>query len=173
MAIFSILSSWTSLPRSCFRLVCSLLLLSLTRFGTIVLTLSQLSRSLYSPKCTESPRQLVFSATNNVSTTPRDHRTEIIARLRGQEIHVPDVYYIYTDWVTKVHPDVEVLRNHLEGYFQRFISTESQRKKQRRVDNGLCVGYFWTHVEPEKFIVLGELVAWVSHFWLFNDPLLT
>jgi hypothetical protein len=41
------------------------------------------------------------------------------------------------------------------------------------VDNGLCVGYFWTHVEPEKFIVLGELVAWVSQFWLFGDSLLT
>jgi hypothetical protein len=83
------------------------------------------------------------------------------------------VNYIYTDWVAKVHPDVPVLREHLEGYFQKFISTESQRKKQRRVDNGLCTGYFWTHVEPERFIVLGELVAWVNFFGPFCCPPLT
>ena len=139
----------------------------------IVLTLSQLSRPLYALERTESPRQLVPSATKNGSSKPCDHRTEIIARLRGQEIHVPDVYYIYTDWLSKVHPDVQVLRDHLEGYFQEFISTESQRRKQRRVDNGLCVGYFWTHVEPEKFIVLGELVAWVDPFYHSDSSLLT
>lgn len=149
------------------------LLLPLTSFGTTILTSFQLSRSLYTYECTKSPRQLVSSATDNVSTTPRDHRTEIIARLRGQEIHVPDVHYIYTGWIAKVHPGVQVLRDHLEGYFQKFISTESQRKKQRRVDNGLCVGYFWAHVEPEKFIVLGELVAWVNRLCLFDGSLLT
>ncbi|CAN9211212.1 unnamed protein product [Alternaria alternata] len=147
MTILSILSSWTSLPISYLRI---------------------LSRPLYAPERTESPRQLVPSATKNGSSKPCDHRTEIIARLRGQEIYVPDVYYIYTDWLSKVHPDVQVLRDHLEGYFQEFISTESQRRKQRRVDNGLCVGYLWTRVEPEKFIVLGELVAW---FFFWDDEI--
>ena len=173
MTILSILSSWTSLPISYLRIVCFLVSYLLVISVNIVLTLSQLSRPLYAPERTESPRQLVPSATKNGSSKPCDHRTEIIARLRGQEIHVPDVYYIYTDWLSKVHPDVQVLRDHLEGYFQEFISTESQRRKQRRVDNGLCVGYFWTHVEPEKFIVLGELVAWVDPFYHSDSSLLT
>ena len=142
-------------------------------FVTIVLTLFQLSRSLYTPDCTELSRQFFSSTNNDVSTKPRDHRTEIIARLRGQEIHAPDVYYIYTDWVAKVNPGVQLLRDHLEGYFRKFITTESQRKKQRRVDNGLCVGYFWTHVEPKKFIVLGELVAWVHKSCPLDRSLLT
>lgn len=114
------------------------------------------------PEFTDSSKQLASSTVKEAPTKPGDHRTRIIARLRDQEIHVPDVHYIYTDWAAKVHPDVLVLRQHLEGYFQTFISTESQRKKQRRVDNGLCAGYFWTHVEPEKFVILGELVAWVT-----------
>jgi hypothetical protein len=88
--------------------------------------------------------------------------------LQGQEIFVPDVAYIYKDWEAKIHPDVEALREHLEGYFEKFISTESQRKKQRRVDNALCVGHFWTGVEREQFEILGELVAWVC---LFSFPL--
>ena len=74
---------------------------------------------------------------------------------------MPDVYYIYEDWEAKVHPDVEKLREHLEGYFAKYISTETQIKKQRRVDNALCAGHFWTHCAPERFLVLGELVAWV------------
>jgi hypothetical protein len=61
-----------------------------------------------------------------------------------------------------VHPDVDLLRQHLEGYFEKFISTESVRRKQRKVDNALCAGNFWTHVTPDKFLVLGELVAWVG-----------
>jgi hypothetical protein len=172
MAILSILSSWTSLPISYLRLVCFLVPFLLRLSITIVLTLSQLSESLRTPDCTGLTRQFVSSATNNVSKKPQDHRTEMIARLRGQEIYVPDVYYIYTDWLAKVHPGVQLLRDHLEGYFREFISTESQRKKQRRVDNGLCAGYFWTHVEPEKFIVLGELVAWVNQLRLFDGSLL-
>jgi hypothetical protein len=43
----------------------------------------------------------------------------------------------------------------------RFIATETQIKKQRRVDNALCVGHFWTHCPADRFLVLGELVAWV------------
>lgn len=90
-----------------------------------------------------------------------DHRARIIAQLRGQEIHVPDIHYIYSDWEAKVHPEVNVLRQYLEGYFEKFVSTESGRKKQRKVDNALCVGYFWNHVAPDKFLIVGELVAWV------------
>ncbi|KAA8618123.1 Pentalenene synthase [Pyrenophora tritici-repentis] len=105
---------------------------------------------------------------DEVSTKNGDHRAEIIARLRGQEIRVPDVGYIYTEWEARVHPDVEVLRHHLEGFFQAFISTESIRKKQRRVDNGLCVGQFYTHVETNKFLILGELVAW---FFFWDDEI--
>ncbi|KAI4961420.1 hypothetical protein J4E86_000448 [Alternaria arbusti] len=120
------------------------------------------------PKFTDSSKQLASSAAKEVPNKRGDHRTRIIARLRDQEIHVPDVHYIYTDWAAKVHPDVLVLRQHLEGYFQTFISTESQRKKQRRVDNGLCAGYFWTHVEPDKFVILGELVAW---FFFWDDEI--
>ena len=69
--------------------------------------------------------------------------------------------YIYTDWEARLHPDVEMLRQHLEAFFRTFISTESIRKKQMRVDNALCVGHFYTHVEKDKFLILGDLVAWV------------
>ncbi|KAF1944013.1 terpenoid synthase [Clathrospora elynae] len=98
----------------------------------------------------------------------KDYRIDIIARLRGQEIHVPDVSYIYAGWDVKVHPDVGELRQHLEGYFEKYISTESQRKKQKKVDNALCVGHFWTDVEKNKFAVLGELVAW---FFFWDDEI--
>jgi len=146
MAITSILNAWTSVPRSYLR---------------------QLLKSLYSPKCTETPKTS-SPASYDASTKYTDHRAEIIARLHGQEIHVPDVYYIYADWEAKVHPDVDVLRHHLEGYFERFISTESIRKKQRKVDNGLCVGHFWTHVPSDRFLILGELVAW---FFFWDDEI--
>ncbi|EOA84163.1 uncharacterized protein SETTUDRAFT_155455 [Exserohilum turcica Et28A] len=103
-------------------------------------------------------------------TLPRytDHRARIIAQLRGQEIHVPDIHYIYSDWEAKVHPEVNVLRQYLEGYFEKFVSTESGRKKQRKVDNALCVGYFWNHVAPDKFLIVGELVAW---FFFWDDEI--
>ena len=55
-----------------------------------------------------------------------------MARLRGQEIYVPDIHYIYSDWEVSVHPDVSLLRQSLENYFDKFISTESVKKKQRR-----------------------------------------
>ena len=73
--------------------------------------------------------------------------------------------YIYTDWEARLHPDVEMLRQHLEAFFRTFVSTESIRKKQMRVDNALCVGHFYTHVETDKFLILGDLVAWVC--WPF------
>lgn len=76
---------------------------------------------------------------------------------------MPDIYHVYSSWKAKVHPDVELLRQHLEGYFEKFVSTESVRRKQRKVDAALCTGHFWTHVAPEKFLVLGELVAWVGY----------
>ena len=103
--------------------------------------------------------------TDKVSAKRRDHRVTIIQRLRGQEIRVPDVGYIYTDWEARLHPDVEMLRQHLEAFFRTFVSTESIRKKQMRVDNALCVGHFYTHVETDKFLILGDLVAWVC--WPF------
>lgn len=84
--------------------------------------------------------------------------------MRNQEILVPDVTYIYKDWEPKVHPDVEVLRDHLEGFFEMYVGTESQKKKQRKVDNALCAGHFWTSVKGKQFEIVGELVAWVH--WL-------
>ncbi|KNG47736.1 terpenoid synthase [Stemphylium lycopersici] len=146
MAITSILNAWTSIPRSYLR---------------------QLSKSFQSSKCTETLKTSSLTP-YDASTKYSDHRAEIIARLRGQEIHVPDVYYIYADWEAKVHPDVDVLRHHLEGYFEKFISTENIRRKQRKVDNGLCVGHFWTHVPSDRFLILGELVAW---FFFWDDEI--
>ena len=122
---------------------------------------NQLSKFLNARKSADlQPPPLV--ASRESVPTQRNSRAEIITRLRGQEINVPDIYYIYEGWETKVHPGVQTLRDHLEGYFAAYIGTASQIKKQRRVDNGLVVGHFWSHVEVDKFLVLGELTAWVS-----------
>ncbi|RMZ68150.1 terpene synthase [Pyrenophora seminiperda CCB06] len=133
----------------------------------------QSSKPKYTPEQEDaqlsSVKIVALRVTNNESPTKhQDHRAEIIRRLRGQEIQVPDVRYIYTDWEARVHPGVEILRQHLEGFFQTFIGTESLRKKQRRVDNGLCAGQFYTSVETDKLLVLGELVAW---FFFWDDEI--
>ncbi|USP72987.1 uncharacterized protein yc1106_00261 [Curvularia clavata] len=145
MAIFSMLASMISTPRSYVR---------------------QLFKSLHTLRCTEV--QKISSTSPSPSSTQKDHRTEIIAQLRGQDIYVPDIHYIYSGWEANVHPDVSLLRQSLEDYFDKFISTESVKKKQRRVDAALCAGYFWNHVPSDKFLVLGELVAW---FFFWDDEI--
>ncbi|KAJ5022170.1 isoprenoid synthase domain-containing protein [Bipolaris maydis] len=146
MPISSISGSWTLVFKSYVR---------------------QLVKSLYTAKCTEVQKQ-DLSVAQNEPVKHGDHRAQIIARLRGQEIHVPDVHYIYSGWEANLHPDVELSRQHLERYFETFISTESVRKKQRKVDNALCAGQFWPRVSSDKFLVLGELVAW---FFFWDDEI--
>jgi hypothetical protein len=47
-----------------------------------------------------------------------DHRDELISRLRGQTVVVPDLDYIYKDWKPRVHPDVDALRKFLEEWIE-------------------------------------------------------
>jgi hypothetical protein len=52
----------------------------------------------------------------------KDHRVDLVARLRGQTILVPDVGYIYKDWPVRVNPAVGVLQEYLEGWFLKSVN---------------------------------------------------
>ena len=53
----------------------------------------------------------------------QDHRDRLIARLLGQTVIVPDLSYIYDGWEVCEHPKVEALREHLEGWFLKWVYT--------------------------------------------------
>lgn len=48
----------------------------------------------------------------------QDHRDELVARLSGQVVKVPDMGYIYKDWSLRLNPSIDVLREHLEEWFE-------------------------------------------------------
>jgi hypothetical protein len=58
------------------------------------------------------------SAENVFDSKQTDHRDELISRLRGQTVVVPDLDYIYNDWKPLVHPDVDALRKFLEKWIK-------------------------------------------------------
>ncbi|KAF2022454.1 hypothetical protein EK21DRAFT_119754 [Setomelanomma holmii] len=95
---------------------------------------------------------------------PHDHRDELIALLHGTTVVVPDLEYIYRDWVVRTHPQVDAARERLETWFETYVPTPAECAKQRKVDSALCSASFWTHGPEERFLVLSSVVAWVF-FW--------
>ncbi|KAH9882310.1 hypothetical protein J1614_000546 [Plenodomus biglobosus] len=97
-----------------------------------------------------------------------DYRDEIVARLCGQTVIVPNLDYLYGAWKIVVHPDTNDVRKDLENWFVEYVPTPSQRKKQRKVDNALCTGYFFPGVSRDKLFVLGSLIAF---FFFWDDEI--
>ncbi|KAH9875880.1 hypothetical protein IAQ61_003345 [Plenodomus lingam] len=97
-----------------------------------------------------------------------DYRDEIVARLCGQKVIVPNLDYLYGAWKIVVHPDTNDLRENLENWFTEYVPTPAQRNKQRKVDNALCTGYFFPGVSREKLFILGSLIAF---FFFWDDEI--
>lgn len=97
-------------------------------------------------------------------TSTKDHRPELLNRVRGQTIEVPDLLLIYAGWIVQKHETTDQLRYNLEDWFRAYVTTERERAKQRKVDSAYCAGHFFGRVPTERFKILGSLVAWFF-FW--------
>ncbi|KAH7067975.1 isoprenoid synthase domain-containing protein [Paraphoma chrysanthemicola] len=93
-----------------------------------------------------------------------DHRDELIARLRGQSVVIPDLDYIYKDCNPRTNPEIDELSSFVEDWIERYIPTPAERARQRKVNVALCCAYFWTHGSMDKLLVLTSFVAWLF-FW--------
>jgi hypothetical protein len=102
---------------------------------------------------------------SSMTSTP-EYRVALAARLRGQAIIVPDVLRTIYNNPQVRYNDTDFLVQRLEPWLERYVPTESQRAKQRKVNTSLISSTFWTGVPHDKFEVLGELMAW---FFLWDD----
>ncbi|KAF2125587.1 terpenoid synthase [Dothidotthia symphoricarpi CBS 119687] len=99
-----------------------------------------------------------------ITSATKDHRPELIRRVRGQTIEVPDLLLIYAGWIVQKHDTTDQLRHNLEEWLKTYVPTEKERTKQRKVDSAFCAGHFFGRVPTDRFKILGSLVAWFF-FW--------
>jgi hypothetical protein len=108
--------------------------------------------------------------------------TAVIKALKGQKIVVPNLTTLNSTWRVDLHQDYPIVREELEFWRQRYyidslsigllilnrwISSEKERKKQKRVDAAMLSGYFWTGVPLDRYRTLAEFMSWVRSSHLF------
>jgi hypothetical protein len=109
---------------------------------------------------------LIFEHTISSMTSTPEYRVALAARPRGQTIVVPDVLRTIYNNPTVRYNDTEYLSQLMEPWLERYVPTESQRAKQRKVNTPLISSTFWTRVPRERLEALGSLMAW---FFMWDD----
>jgi hypothetical protein len=94
-------------------------------------------------------------------SSPNDYRSELVTRLRGQTVRVPELLLIFHDWTARKHPDAESLRVELEAFYQVHLPTAQQRLKAHKADLALFTSLFWSRVSKEKLVHFGQLSGWI------------
>jgi cytochrome c556 len=83
------------------------------------------------------------SATSSSSgTATPDYRAALAARLRGQNIIVPDVLRTIYDNPTVRLNDTDFLTQRLDAWLEKYVPTVSQRAKQTKINTPLASSYF-------------------------------
>jgi hypothetical protein len=90
----------------------------------------------------------------------------LVNRIRGQTIDVPDILSIIYNNPTIGLNDTDYLKPHYEKWLAAYVSTESQRIKQRKVNTPLMTSYFYSTAPKESLPVLFSTVAWA---FLWDD----
>jgi hypothetical protein len=90
----------------------------------------------------------------------------LVNRLRGQTIDVPDILRTIYNNPTIGLNDTEYLKPHYEKWLATYVSTETQRIKQRKVNTPLMTSYFYPTAPKESLPILFSTVAWA---FLFDD----
>lgn len=96
--------------------------------------------------------------------SPTKSQLELVARLHGQKISIPDVSRFYVPWTVRKHSDISKLRDYLKQWISTYVPTKQQQNKQLKVDAASCAGHFWTGIPEERFIIVGSFMAW-AFFW--------
>ncbi|KAH7079800.1 isoprenoid synthase domain-containing protein [Paraphoma chrysanthemicola] len=87
-------------------------------------------------------------------------RNELIARLRGQTIVLPDLFPIYVGYTVRSHTNISLLQDGLEDWLKTFIPTEKLRAKQRKTDAPFLSAHFWPRVPTDRLAVLNSFCLW-------------
>ncbi|KAF1985433.1 hypothetical protein K402DRAFT_109094 [Aulographum hederae CBS 113979] len=94
-------------------------------------------------------------------------RQELIYRLQGQAVHVPDLSEVFEDWPKAVHPQLPKLRIEVDQFLDTLISDGSRPQKMKQADLGLFASSCWPYVAPSRLAVLCQIV--IQHFRLHHE----
>ncbi|KAH7071553.1 isoprenoid synthase domain-containing protein [Paraphoma chrysanthemicola] len=92
--------------------------------------------------------------------TKPNARNELVARLRGQTIILPDLFPVYIGYTVRSHTNISILRDDLEDWLKTFIPTEKLRAKQRKTNAPFLSAHFWPRVPTDKLCLLNSFCLW-------------
>jgi hypothetical protein len=88
------------------------------------------------------------------NTSKSDCRAVLAARLRGQTIAFLDISHTIYPTLTPRLNDTNFLAQRLEPWLKKYVPTEAQRVRHRKVNTLLVCSHFFPHVPIDKFAIL-------------------
>jgi hypothetical protein len=94
---------------------------------------------------------------------PIADRKEIIERLQGQKVLVPDIISYMPAWRVGLHPDVDAVNEELDVWLKTIAIEEHKKIKHRQKGNytWLTAAYY-SDARKDKILLLSQFLYWVG-----------
>ncbi|KAF2964683.1 hypothetical protein GQX73_g8904 [Xylaria multiplex] len=98
-------------------------------------------------------------------------RAELVARIRGSRVRIPDLQGLFTHWPQHVHPEVEKLDEHVQRTLESIFpepQEEQRLRKMKATEVALFAASWWAYAPFEMLCVATTLSIWL---FVWDDEL--
>ncbi|KAF2971299.1 hypothetical protein GQX73_g2220 [Xylaria multiplex] len=108
-----------------------------------------------------------YSATSMVSSHEEPFestRTNLVTRIRGSRVKIPDLKSLLSHWPAKIHPQVDQLEKHVQTTLESIFThpeDEDRLRKMKESKLGLFTASWYPYASFETLCVLADFCVWL------------
>ncbi|GAP82510.1 putative terpene synthase metal binding domain protein [Rosellinia necatrix] len=100
-----------------------------------------------------------------VMVQPIDERQQLLLKIRGKTVHIPDLQPIFADWLEvhrhQISPWIEPLRKKVNEKIQSLNFSNARQKQLEKADFGLLTATWWPEAPLERLCILAYIIIWL------------